>query len=259
MRPVSLIVVWCLAAIAAAEDLRLDAPTSPVQPREYVQILVHGLAEADLPSAAIEWTPRADTTLIPARLWGGQAFLLFAARRPGTYTIVVTTHGWRTKLDDAVDAAKRASSIDQDLFGQLEHLAGEMRSRYPARSGTCTVVVAGEPEPPEPRPPPVTAADQVTIVTESQEPMTAEQLEIVNGEEVRSAAAAAGLEFQCVDQHAAGPDLERVAHAIEAAGGGKRLPQIVFSAAGTVIEALPLPASVAQTVELIRQRGEARR
>lgn len=253
MRLCSLILLWASAAIAAGEEIRLDAPASPVQPREYVQILVQGLPDAEMPAASIEWTPRDDTTLIPARLWGGQPFLLFAGRRPGTYTIVVTTHGWRTNLDAAVDAARRAALIDQDLFQRLESLAADMRSRYPVRTGTCTVIVAGAPEPPEPRPPPVTAADQVTIITESQEPASAEQLEIVNGEAVRQAAAAAGLEFQHVDQHATGPDIEHVRHALEDAVR-QGVPRIVFSASGTVTESLPLPASVADTVELIRMR-----
>ena len=249
------LVLWCLlAGFAGGQEIRLEGPESAIQPREYCQILVHGLADTDLAAAGIEWTPRAETTLIPARLWGGQPFLLFAARQPGTYTIHVTMHAWRNNLDAAVDAVRRAALIDQDLFQRLESLAADLRSRYPVRSGQVTVLVAGE-LPPEPQPPgPVTAADQVTIVTESTETLSVVQQEIIHGEAVRSAATAAGLEFHAVDRDIDGPDAGRVQHAL-AACAGQPVPRLVFSAAGQVIEHVPLPASVAETVTLIHSRG----
>jgi len=208
------------------------------------------------PTAGIEWTPREDTTLIPARLWGGQPFLLFAARQPGTYTIHVTLHAWRNNLDAAVDAVRRAALIDQDLFQRLESLASDLRSRYPVRSGSITVTVAGQlpPDPPQP-PGPVTTADQVTIVTESTDTLSVAQQEIIHGEAVRSAAAAAGLEFHAVDRDISGPDAGRVQHALEACAG-QSVPRLVFSAAGQVIDTLPLPASVAETVTLFHARGK---
>lgn len=254
MRTIALWLVLSAAAIASGQDIVLDGPDAPVQPREYCQIMVGGLSDADLPAASIEWTPRDGTTLMPARLWGGQPFLLFAARTPGKYTIVVTQNAWRANLDAAVDAARRAPVLDAELFRQLQSLQTELRNRYPVRTGTCDVTVAGDvPKPPD-VPVPTGKADQVTIVTESQDPLPAEQLEIVNGEAVRSAATASGLGFQCVDKDITGPDVQRVGHVL-AACQGQPVPRLVFSAAGKVIANLPLPASVAETCTLIDRYG----
>lgn len=248
-----LVLVW--AAIAGGQEIVLDGPALPVQPREYCQIMVGGLSDADLPAASIEWTPRDGTTLMPARLWGGQPFLLFAARTPGRYTIVVTQNAWRANLDAAVDAARRAPVLDAELFRQLQSLQTELRNRYPVRSSSCTVTVAGDvPTPPPPDIPVTGKADQVTIVTESQDTLSAEQLEVVNGEAVRSAAAAAGLDFQCVDRHITGPDVQRVGHVL-AACQGQPVPRLVFSAAGKVIHNVPLPATVAEAATLIDRYG----
>jgi hypothetical protein len=92
----------------------------------------------------------------------------------------------------------------------------------------------------------------VTIVTESQDQLTAEQIAIANGQEVRAAAQAAGQTFRCVDRDVVGPDAAAVQHAI-AATENQPLPRIVFSKAGQVIAQGPLPATVAATVELIRR------
>jgi hypothetical protein len=250
-----LLLAWLVPAIAGGQEVVLSGPSSPLQPREYAQILVYGLADSDLPTASIEWSPRDGTTLMPARLWGGQPFLLFAARTPGTYTITVTQNGWRANLDAAVDAMRRAATVDADLFSRLANVHTELRNRYPVRTGSCLVTVAGDvPTPPTPPPDPSVKADQVTIVTESQEALPAEQLEAINGEAVRSAATAAGLDFQCVDKDITGPDVQRVGHVL-AACQGQPVPRIVFSSAGKVIEGanVPLPATVAATVTLIQR------
>ena len=105
----------------------------------------------------------------------------------------------------------------------------------------------------DPDPPPQ-AADQLTIVTESREPLPAAQQEIVNGEVVRSAAQAAGLGFHAIDKDVSGPDVQRVGHVL-AACQGKPVPRLVFSQAGTVIYNETLPATVAQTLALIKKYG----
>lgn len=148
-----LLSILCLL-LAAGQEIRLDGPTEPLQPREYCQILVHGLSDAELPTAEISWSPREGTTLLPARLWGGQPFLLFSGKTPGRVTITVTTHAWRGNLDAAVDAVRRAGTIDADLWTRLVTLQQELAGRYPLRSGTCDVEVAGVPPPPPPGPDP---------------------------------------------------------------------------------------------------------
>ena len=109
------------------------------------------------------------------------------------------------------------------------------------------------PDPPTP-PGPVTAADEVVIVTESQETLPAEQLEIVNGQEVRSAAKAAGLEFRSVDRDVTGPDATKVQHAIDAVKG-QSVPRMVFAKAGKVIASVELPGTVAEAVGLVKRYG----
>jgi hypothetical protein len=112
------------------------------------------------------------------------------------------------------------------------------------------------PDPPNP-PGPVTAADQVTIVTESQEQLSAEQLKVINGQEVRTAAEAAGLAFRSIDRDVTGPDVASVQHAIDAAKG-QPVPRLVFSKAGKVIASVELPGTVAEAVGLVNRyrRGQ---
>lgn len=111
-----------------------------------------------------------------------------------------------------------------------------------------------DPDDPDPPPGPDPKADQVTIVTEGQESLPAAQQEIVNGEGVRSAAAAAGLEFHAIDQNVAGPDVQRVGHVL-AACQGQPVPRLVFSQAGKVICNEPLPATVQAALALIKKYG----
>jgi hypothetical protein len=121
--------------------------------------------------------------------------------------------------------------------------------------GQSVVPGPAPPAPPIPAPVPPSpdrVADQVTIITESQDQMTAEQITIVNGQEVRAAAQAAGQTFRAVDRHVTGPDAAAVKHAITAVEN-QPLPRIVFSKAGQVIAQAALPATVAATVELIRR------
>ena len=111
-----------------------------------------------------------------------------------------------------------------------------------------------DPDDPDPPPDPDAQADQVTIVTESQETLPAQQQEIVNGEGVRSAAKAAGLKFHAIDKDTTGPDVQRIGHVL-AACKGKPVPRLVFSRTGKVIANEPLPATVAQTLALIKKYG----
>jgi len=91
-------------------------------------------------------------------------------------------------------------------------------------------------------------------VTESQATLPAEQQQIVNGEEVRSAAKAAGLEFHAVDKDISGPGMQRVGHVL-AACKGKPVPRLVFSQAGKVIYDEPLPATVQAALALVKKYG----
>ena len=167
MRALILFAAWLAAAIAAGQEIRLVGPTEPLQPREFCQILVIGLTDADLPGATVEWSPREGTTLLPARLWGGQPFLLFSGKTPGKVTITVSINAWRGNLDAAVNAARRAATLDADTLTRLVTLQREIAARYPLRSGTCVVEVAGVPPPlppgPDPEPGPTTGTAYLLI------------------------------------------------------------------------------------------------
>jgi hypothetical protein len=170
MRRVTLLLIL-LPAIAAGQEIRLDGPGEPIQPREYCQVLVSGLSDADLPGATVDWSPREGTTCMPARLWGGQPFLLFSGKQPGLYRISVTTNAWRGNLDASVDAARRAGTIDPETLARLVTVQSDLAARYPLRTGTCDVEVAGVPPPPTPPdpgpdPPPATKVTAVTYVHE---------------------------------------------------------------------------------------------
>lgn len=129
---------------------------------------------------------------------------------------------------------------------------GEGLAATAVQLGGAVPVIPVDPFDPTPPPPVTGEADQVVIVTESTESLSAEQLQIVNGEEVRSAASAAGLEFRAVDKDVTGPDLQRIAHVL-AAVQGQPVPRLVFAKAGKVIDNQPLPATPAATVARIKQ------
>jgi len=156
--------LWLIGAAGAAQEIVLSGPGEPVQPREYCQILVGGLADADLPGASIEWTPREGTTLLPARLWGGQPFLLFSARTPGKYSIEVRTNQWRRSLDDAVQGAKAAGTVDPAVLDQLAAVAKTLAASHPLRSGSRVVEVAGAPPTPPPPPPPASKVTSALVI-----------------------------------------------------------------------------------------------
>lgn len=158
--------LFALTATAAAQGITLTGPSAPVDPKEYVQILVSGLSDQDLPAARVEWSPTAGTTLIPARSWGGQPFLWFAARSPGKYTVTVTCNGWRKSLDAAIRDAT-AAQLDAGLLTRLTSANEEIVLRYPVTSGSCVVEVAGaDPNPPVP-PPPISGQRRILLIRET--------------------------------------------------------------------------------------------
>jgi hypothetical protein len=254
----------CLAllwpAIAGGQDIVLDGPDSPVQPREYAQILVSGLSDAELPSATIAWAPRDNTTLLPARLWGGQPFLLFSGKTPGRYTITVTTHAWRANYDAVVDAARRSGAVDQDTFQRLASLQTDLRFRYPLRTASCDVEVAGvppidppdPPKPPDP-PPPAIAVQAALILWDSDSPNEelGRQLTLL-----RNAWQTRNLEI--LDRRTE-DETETVAAKVTRALeylGPKRLPRLIaIGSSGGCVADVSLPATAEAIQAQLRQWG----
>lgn len=255
MRAFVLSLLLWLPSLAAGQEIVLDGPDTPLQPREYSQILVTGLADADLTSAVIDWTPREGTTLIPARLWGGQPFLLFSGKHAGRYTITVSTHAWRANLDAAVDAARRAGQIDADSLAKLVALQTDLGKRYPHRSATCEVEVAGEnPTPPPPPPPPVTAIQRALILLDSDlpNPDQALQLNLLRNDPTLS------KKIEILDRRTETEDevpAALVASALQYLAG-RPLPRLLgLNAAGGFVFDVELPRSAADITAELSRRG----
>ena len=82
-------VTLLLGSLAYCDGITITGPTEPVQVTEQVQLSVKGLTDADLPKARVIVWPRERTTMVPARTWGGDPFIWFSARLPGTYLIAM--------------------------------------------------------------------------------------------------------------------------------------------------------------------------
>lgn len=80
-----------LAANPSTTDtgIILIGPTGPIEPGEYVQIFVEGVAEDQVQTTLVKYWPRTRTVIIPARLWTGETFILFTSKSPGEYIIQV--------------------------------------------------------------------------------------------------------------------------------------------------------------------------
>jgi hypothetical protein len=72
-----------------AGEIKIDAPTDYITPGKTVQIRISGLKEGDIAKSDITLWPEVGTTLIPARTWGGEPFILFSADRAGDYLLKI--------------------------------------------------------------------------------------------------------------------------------------------------------------------------
>jgi len=79
---------WFLAAMPVQAAIELTAPKT-IEPGEHVQVMVSGIADEDLPKAIAKQWPREGTTWIPAKTWGQDAMIIFAAKVPGEYLLFV--------------------------------------------------------------------------------------------------------------------------------------------------------------------------
>ena len=249
------LLLWLAAAIAAGQEIGLDGPAEPIQPREYCQILVRGLADSDLAAASIDWTPRDGTQLMPARLWGGQPFLLFSGKQPGRYRITVALNAWRGNIDAAVDAARRAGTIDGESIARMLALQRDLAARYPLRTGSCDVEVAGvPPPPPPPPPPPVTQIQRALILLDSGAPdeERARQLNLLRNDKTWSQKLEI-LDSRTEDENEAPSVL--VASALQYLAG-RPLPRLLgLGPGGAFAFDVDLPATADAIKQTLRDRG----
>jgi hypothetical protein len=139
--------MWFLTQSSCHGAIELIGPTEPIKPGTYVQIVVRGLTEADLPKAKAACTPMEGIFFVAAKTWGGNPFLLFAAQKPGNYKIEVTLHGWRQSWELAVSEATEAK-IDSTDLAAIDKLNTIFSTKYPYSGAALVVVVAGDTPPP---------------------------------------------------------------------------------------------------------------
>jgi len=135
-----------------AGEIAIKAPGEPLEVKEHVILPVSGIPEEALSSASVDITPSTGVTLIAAKSWTGEPFLLFQARKPGTYTITISLNGWIAGLD--ASTAKAEAALGGDILAtQLRALVNRLILTYPLSKGSCLVEVAGEDDSPTPPPP----------------------------------------------------------------------------------------------------------
>jgi hypothetical protein len=254
-----LLVTRLYAEGLAVGEIKIDAPPAPVQPREYTMLLVHGLQDADLQKALVDWTPREGVVLLPFKTWGGQAVLLFSAAKPGKYAISITVNGWRQSTERAVEEAK-AARIDAELLKMFEDVVAKLEVTYPYSLGSCVVEVAGTvPPTPTPTPTPTPGKKAVVILRETSE-STPEMALLIAG--LRNSPAMAAHDLLVLDKDSKTPEGQPVpmVQAYLRQLGSQKLPAIVIDVPGSyadddVIYKGACPATAAEVVELLKQSG----
>lgn len=147
----SLAILLLLTAAAAAQPIELVGPDK-IDAGDYTQIQVKGLAPDQLPATAIDYEPKESVMLIAAQTWGGEPFLLFVAKKPGSYTITVSLHEWRTDITSGAKKAERAKIANEDLL-EIQSLEKRLAEKYPVAQGQLVIQVGEDPDPDPPDPP----------------------------------------------------------------------------------------------------------
>jgi hypothetical protein len=254
----SLLLLLLLAGPAFGE-VTLTAPSGPVDPKDFVQIMVSGLSDAELPAARVDWTPQDGVTLIPAKTWGGQPFLWFSARNKGTYKITVTVNGWRQSLDTAIRDAT-AAKIDPALLAKLEAANKDLGTKYPTSTAACAVEVAGSgPNPPIPPVPPVPTPGvrKIILVWETSQSTPALSRLI---QDLRNLPYLAERKhsLKILDKDTKSPSGTVPAELAQALRdiGGQTLPAVcIYDDQGRLVGKAACPADKAGFLELIKQNG----
>ena len=184
-----LLAATVLTAAALGQEIQLAGPSSPIARGGSAVVLVTGLADAELPAAVVEIEPAAGITLLPGKLWGGgQNFvwvLVAPDAPPGPRTLTVGLgrqylplhRALTVQVEAATEVVRQArqAAIAAELLGPLEAMARDtaaaaasLRQKYPGRSGSCPLEVAGPRPPPvpppPPEPPPIVTGKRIAVV-----------------------------------------------------------------------------------------------
>lgn len=185
-----LLAATVLTAAALGQEIQLAGPSSPIARGGSAVVLVTGLADAELPAAVVEIEPAAGITLLPGKLWGGgQNFvwvLVAPDAPPGPRTLTVGLgrqylplhRALTVQVEAATEVVRQArqAAIAAELLGPLEAMARDtaaaaasLRQKYPGRSGSCPLEVAGPRPPPDPPVPTPTGKRHLVILEETDE------------------------------------------------------------------------------------------
>ena len=244
--------------VQAADVVVISGPTSPIEPREPVELIVTGLTESEIQACQILVTPSEGVRLKDSYDRRGRWTLDFWAKTPGKYTVAINLNTWRSKIDVGLFEAKQAQ-VKPDLLAELETVVGKIATVYPSKSGTCVVEVAGPvpfPEPgpgpnpnPAPNPPNPSKVTRVTFIYEKDthhvpRPV-AFALQRINAE---SAGSVVATEFEKDTRDGAGQVPDQYAVALEAARK-VGLPALVVQAGNSVVRVVKSPTTEQAVLE----------
>lgn len=202
--------------------LLIDGPDT-LEAADYAQYGVRGLTAADVPKALVKVWPREKVLLIAGSTWGGDPFLLFAAKAPGTYLLQVM-----------LPAAEKVVYAEK-------------------------MVTVGGVTPPPPPPPPPAGKLQVVIV-QPESGRTPAQAAVWFAKELRDYLKTKGhTPLKPVDLHnrAPGEVVPPELSAVYSDAAGKPLPRLYLTTLDgrTIVWAGDPPATVAAFIALLQSKG----
>lgn len=239
-----------LLTVPCSADIELVGPDEPIDVKEYTQIWVRGISDAHLTAAKVTCEPSAGVMLIPAKSWGGEAFVLFRARNPGAYTLTVSLNAWRLDLDRGIQSAQRAG-IDEDLLDELIDVNIRISDMYHLDTGTCRIIV-GDDDPPPP-PPPTEPIVCVIIIEETGE-RSAEYALIFTSKKLRAHAENHDYHLFIFDQNT--EDRSDKVKSWIAKADGKTLPwAMLANKDGVIVHQAVVPDTTDATIKMIEDHG----
>lgn len=245
-----------VSSVGYSADIEIRVPSAPLKPGEFAMLEITGLAVADLKSSKATITPSEGVQFFPAKLWNDQPYLFFQSSVPGKYKIDVSVNRWKAHLDDGLAGAMEAK-IDSGTLAELNVVVTRVGAKYPTKSGSAILVVAGGTPPvdqPPTDPPPVDPnpgkIDRVTYVYEKDANITprpvAYALQRLNTEYV--AVVATEFEEDTLDGTGDIPDQYKVA--LEAARKAG-LPALVIQAGAKVVRVVKDPKTEQQVMDAV--------
>lgn len=170
-----------LGSACQAAEITIKVPSSPIQPGQFVMLEIVGIGTAELRSSKATIAPSNGVQFFPVKFWNDQPYLFFQSSVPGKYQIDVSVNRWRADLDSGLAGATDAK-IDSGTLAELQVVVTKVGAKYPTKSGSAVLEVAGDPPlppPPPPPPAPVTSGVVWTLVIRTVDTLTPDQTEVL--------------------------------------------------------------------------------